>query len=66
MTIAGALILIVVLALTTTAAFAFAWAAASGQFSNFEKNARSIFDASEPVGEATDRFPDHEKKMDKL
>lgn len=30
------------------------WALRGGQFSNFQKGARSIFDADEPVGKVTD------------
>jgi cbb3-type cytochrome oxidase maturation protein len=36
---------------------ALAWAVRDGQFQNFERNARSIFDPDEPVGQLTDRFP---------
>ncbi len=39
------------------AVLALAWAVRDGQFENFERNARSIFDPDEPVGELTDRFP---------
>ena len=40
------------------AVWAFSWAMSSGQFDNFERGSRSIFDADEPVGRATDFFPD--------
>ncbi|MCE9532086.1 MAG: cbb3-type cytochrome oxidase assembly protein, partial [Planctomycetes bacterium] len=40
------------------AVFALSWAVRDGQFQNFERGARSIFDPAEPIGEATDRFPD--------
>jgi cbb3-type cytochrome oxidase maturation protein len=36
---------------------ALGWAFRSGQFDNFQKDAQSIFDADEPVGEITDTFP---------
>jgi cbb3-type cytochrome oxidase maturation protein len=40
------------------AILALAWAVRDGQFENFERSARSIFDPAEPVGEMTDRFPE--------
>jgi cbb3-type cytochrome oxidase maturation protein len=33
------------------------WALRSGQMDNFPAGARSIFDAEEPIGQITDRFP---------
>ncbi len=33
------------------------WAIRGGQMSNFQKGATSIFDADEPIGMATDKFP---------
>ena len=39
------------------AVLALGWALRSGQFENFERGARSIFDPDEPVGEPTDAFP---------
>jgi hypothetical protein len=36
---------------------ALGWAFRSGQFSNFQKGAESIFGPDEPVGEMTDAFP---------
>jgi cbb3-type cytochrome oxidase maturation protein len=41
---------------TTLAAFY--WAAKTGQFRNLDAGAKSIFDAEEPVGTATDAFTD--------
>lgn len=41
---------------TTLAAFY--WAARTGQFRNLEEGAKVIFDADEPIGTATDIFPD--------
>jgi cbb3-type cytochrome oxidase maturation protein len=38
--------------------FALHWSIRSGQFSEYQKGARSIFDDDEPVGEMTDFFPD--------
>lgn len=40
------------------AVLALSWAVRDGQFENFERSARSIFDPDEPVGQLTDRFPD--------
>lgn len=37
---------------------AFYWAARTGQFRNLEDGSKSIFDAEEPVGTATDAFAD--------
>lgn len=37
---------------------AFYWAARSGQFRKLEDGSKSIFDADEPVGTATDAFSD--------
>jgi len=37
---------------------AFYWAAKSGQFRKLEDGSKSIFDADEPVGTATDAFSD--------
>jgi hypothetical protein len=39
------------------AVLALGWAFRAGQFENFQSGARSIFDADEPIGEATDAFP---------
>lgn len=40
------------------AVLALSWAVRDGQFENFERSARTIFDPDEPVGRLTDRFPD--------
>jgi cbb3-type cytochrome oxidase maturation protein len=40
------------------AVLALAWAVRDGQFQNFERSARTIFDPDEPIGQLTDRFPD--------
>ena len=45
------------LALTAMAVYGLYWASRHGQLRNFESGAASIFDAAEPVGQATDRFP---------
>jgi len=37
------------------------WAFKNGQFSNLEKDARSIFSEDEPEGEQTDFFPNKSK-----
>lgn len=39
------------------AALALGWAFRAGQFENFHRGARSIFDPDEPIGERTDSFP---------
>jgi len=57
MIIPAILILGGILFLTGSAVLAFAWAARTGQFSNLEKAAEVIFDSDEPVGVATDHFP---------
>jgi cbb3-type cytochrome oxidase subunit 3 len=36
---------------------AIAWSYRAGHFENFERTAASIFDADEPIGQVTDRFP---------
>lgn len=41
-----------------TAVYGLVWAVRSGQVSDFAAGAASIFDEEEPVGQATDRFPD--------
>lgn len=41
-----------------TTVWAFAWAITSGQFSQMQEGARSIFDEDEPIDEMTDFFPD--------
>jgi cbb3-type cytochrome oxidase maturation protein len=43
--------------LSGSALIAFAWAASTGQFRNLKAGAEVIFDEDEPVGRATDRFP---------
>jgi cbb3-type cytochrome oxidase maturation protein len=40
------------------AVLALAWAVRDGQFQNFERSAKTIFDPAEPIGEMTDYFPD--------
>jgi nitrogen fixation-related uncharacterized protein len=40
-----------------SAAYALYWAAKNGQLREFEKNAATIFDEQEPVGQPTDFFP---------
>ncbi|QVL33257.1 cbb3-type cytochrome oxidase assembly protein CcoS [Telmatocola sphagniphila] len=36
---------------------ALAWGVKDGQFENFTRSARAIFDPDEPIGETTDAFP---------
>ena len=38
------------------------WAGRGGQFSEFQKGARSIFDEQEPIGRPTDAFPEPARK----
>ena len=40
------------------AVLALAWAVRDGQFENFERSSKTIFDPAEPIGELTDRFPE--------
>lgn len=47
-----------VAALGATVLWAFTWAIRTGQFEDFQRGATSIFDADEPLGQMTDRFPD--------
>lgn len=42
-----------------SAVFGLVWAVRHGQMSDFSAGAGSIFDEDEPIGEQTDRFPDH-------
>jgi len=39
------------------AVLALGWAFRAGQFDNFDRGSRSIFGPDEPIGEATDAFP---------
>jgi cbb3-type cytochrome oxidase maturation protein len=43
--------------LSGSALLAFYWAVRDGQFNNLSESAKTIFDADEPVGTPTDRFP---------
>lgn len=45
------------------AVLALGWAFKHGQFENFDRGARSIFDADEPIGEPTDAFPAGRKRV---
>lgn len=45
-----------------TVVILFGWAIKSGQLQDFQRGATSIFDADEPEGEPTDRFPDQDAK----
>jgi nitrogen fixation-related uncharacterized protein len=58
---ATGLVFVTVVGFTAAAVLAFYWAAQDGQMSNLEKGAKSIFDADEPEGRATDSFPDDGK-----
>ncbi len=48
---------LVALAISGSAVYALWWSSKNGQLRDFERGAVSIFDAEEPVGEMTDRFP---------
>lgn len=56
------IILILGVLFFTSVVFALWWAFKNGQFSNLEKNARSIFSEEEPEGEQTDFFPEKRAK----
>lgn len=49
-----------------SAIYALYWAAKNGQFRNFEKGAKVIFNEEEPEGERTDFFPGESKKHRKV
>jgi cbb3-type cytochrome oxidase maturation protein len=48
------------------AVLALAWAVRDGQFENFDRSARRIFDPDEPIGKPTDYFPDMSPNEDPL
>ena len=58
MTLAYILIFGTIALLSITVVVVFAWAIRTGQFSDFQQGATSIFDDDEPLGEMTDWFPD--------
>jgi nitrogen fixation-related uncharacterized protein len=45
-----------------SAVYALHWASKTGQFRDFEKGARTVFDEEEPEGVHTDFFPGQEKR----
>lgn len=51
------LLFFVALLISVSAVFAFRWAMRNGQFRDFDAQAKSIFDKSEPEGVQTDFFP---------
>ena len=57
MTWAFVIIFGTVAALGATVLWAFTWAIRTGQLEDFQQGATSIFDADEPLGHVTDRFP---------
>ena len=59
MTLAYILIFGTIALLGITVVVVFAWAIRTGQFSDFQQGATSIFDDDEPLGEMTDWFPGH-------
>lgn len=50
-------LLLAVIAFFVGAVAAFYWAVRSGQFQQFDKQARMIFDEDEPEGRVQDEFP---------
>jgi len=48
--------------LSGSALVAFYWAARTGQFRDLHNSAKVIFDEQEPVGGATDCFPDSKSR----
>lgn len=44
-------------AFSASSVWALWWALKGGQFSEFQKGAKTIFDADEPIGQPTDQFP---------
>jgi nitrogen fixation-related uncharacterized protein len=48
---------VVALAISASAVYLLNWAAKKGQLKNLDKQAESIFDQEEPLGEQTDYFP---------
>jgi cbb3-type cytochrome oxidase maturation protein len=46
------------------AVLALAWAVRDGQFENFERSSKTIFDPDEPIGKVTDRFPENQCEPD--
>jgi cbb3-type cytochrome oxidase maturation protein len=49
--------------LGVTVVAVFAWAIRTGQFSDFQRGATSIFDEDEPLGEMTDWFPEQRPRQ---
>ncbi len=60
-TIAYILIFGLLAGLTLSAMYGLYWAIRTGQFANFEKGARTIFDDEEPIGFRTDAYPSEAK-----
>ena len=57
MTVVWILFVCSVVVLPATSLLALRWALRQGEFDHLDKQALSIFDDDEPVGELTDRFP---------
>lgn len=57
------IIMIVAVLLASSAVVALFWAARHGQFRDLNGAPTVIFDADEPVGKATDAFPDNKSKQ---
>jgi len=58
MTLSFVLILLILVGFTVTTVFIFGWAARTGQFSDLNAGAKTVFSPDEPEGESTDSFPD--------
>ena len=52
-----AILILMILFFSALAALGMGWSLKTGQFENHERNAEMIFDADEPIGQTTDRFP---------
>jgi len=51
------LLALIGLLMSASAIYAFFWAQKTGEFRDLDRQARSIFDESEPEGVVTDQFP---------
>jgi len=51
------LLFVIAVLMSITAVYAFNWALKNGHLRNFDAQAKSIFDETEPMGVQTDFFP---------
>lgn len=51
------LLFVIGVLMSISAVYAFFWASKNGEFRDFDRQARSIFDDTEPEGVQTDFFP---------